>query len=88
MIKGMGRIGTGYLTLEIGDRKFPTGKHVYDELIKRLLTFRDFNGNNICNIIESMSRMKSNFQVILNLLIFYLDINKMTNLINCYLKIK
>lgn len=54
----MGRLGTRCLDLSFENKKFPTGIDVYNELLNRLIAANDFNGNNICNTIESLSRMK------------------------------
>lgn len=56
----MGRLGRACFDLAIENTKYPTGNHVYNALLDRLLFFNEFGGNNICNVIESLSQMKSN----------------------------
>lgn len=54
----MGRLGPQILDLKLNNEKFPTGKHVYNEILDRLITTNNFHGNNICNAIESLGRME------------------------------
>lgn len=54
----MGRLGQPCLELKIPNMKYLTGKDVYDALLQRILKIGTFHGNNICNVIESLSRMR------------------------------
>lgn len=55
----MGKLGTQCLKLKINNKTYSKGKRVYEELLKRLLyTLEFYDGNNICKVIESLSRMR------------------------------